>query len=102
MILTFCYTFLKMPIPQLWAVLFFLMLLLLGITSQVGALEGFIAPFYDLKLVHMRKELFTGNNSTDGVLLQFGYTHKQRFLKKLLQQICPFLWSTVLLLMCKN
>ena len=62
MIITFCYTFLKMPIPQLWAVLFFLMLLLLGITSQVGALEGFIAPFYDLKLVHMRKELFTGNN----------------------------------------
>ena len=62
MFITFCDAFLKMPIPQLWAVLFFLMLLLLGIDSQFGTLEGFIAPFYDLKLVHMRKELFTGNN----------------------------------------
>ena len=53
-----------MPIPQLWSAFFFLTLLLLGIDSQFGTLEGFIAPFYDEKLVRMRKEIFTGNNST--------------------------------------
>lgn len=36
------------------------MLILLGIDSEFGTLEGAIAPFYDMKWVKMRKELFTG------------------------------------------
>ena len=51
-----------MSIPQLWASLFFVMLLLLGITLQVGLFGGFIASLYDLTKVHMRRELFTGNS----------------------------------------
>lgn len=60
--ITFCDAFLKMPVSQLWAALFFLTLLFLGIDSQFGVFEGLIAPFYDMKLVRMRKEIFTGNN----------------------------------------
>lgn len=44
----------------IWSVLFFFMLILLGIDSEFGTLEALISPFYDLKLVKMRKELFTG------------------------------------------
>jgi len=36
------------------------MLILLGIDSEFGTLEALIAPFYDMKWVTMRKELFTG------------------------------------------
>ena len=57
--ITFCDAFLQMPVPPLWSVLFFIMLILLGIDSEFGTFEGLIAPFYDMKWVTMRKELFT-------------------------------------------
>ena len=44
-----------------WAVMFFLMLILLGIDSEFGVLEATITPFYDSGVVkNMRKEVFTG------------------------------------------
>ncbi|XP_031560118.1 sodium-dependent neutral amino acid transporter SLC6A17-like isoform X2 [Actinia tenebrosa] len=49
----------KMPISQLWATLFFCMLLTLGLGSMFGTLEGVITPVYDLKLVSWRKEFVT-------------------------------------------
>jgi len=58
--ITFCDAFLQMPVSPLWSCLFFIMLILLGIDSEFGTLEGAIAPFYDMKWVKMRKELFTG------------------------------------------
>ncbi|XP_012561513.2 sodium-dependent neutral amino acid transporter B(0)AT3 isoform X1 [Hydra vulgaris] len=58
--ITFCDAFLQMPASPVWSVLFFFMLILLGIDSEFGTLEGAIAPFYDMKWVKMRKEIFTG------------------------------------------
>lgn len=80
-----------MPIPQLWSAFFFLTLLLLGIDSQFGTLEGFIAPFYDEKLVRMRKEIFTGNNST--VKLSFNFWNiKRKIFRCMNFQIDPEKW----------
>ena len=58
--ITFCEAFLLMDVSPLWAILFFFMLILLGIDSEFGTLEGAVAPLYDLKWVTMRKEYFMG------------------------------------------
>lgn len=50
----------KMPISPLWAVLFFAMLITLGLSSQYGILEGVITPIYESKLVPIRKEILSG------------------------------------------
>lgn len=50
-----------MPVSQLWAVLFFIMLMLLGIDSQFATLEGFITVLRDIKYFKkIRKELLVG------------------------------------------
>ncbi|XP_076016767.1 sodium-dependent neutral amino acid transporter B(0)AT3-like [Genypterus blacodes] len=51
-----------MPGSQVWAVLFFVMLLSLGLTSMFGSLEGVLTPLLDLQVVPswMPKELVTG------------------------------------------
>ena len=50
-----------MPVAPLWAVLFFIMLLLLGIDSQFATLEGLITVLRDNKyLKKLRKELLVG------------------------------------------
>ncbi|XP_057684124.1 sodium-dependent neutral amino acid transporter B(0)AT3-like isoform X2 [Corythoichthys intestinalis] len=53
---------LEMPGSQLWAVLFFLMLFSLGLSSMFGNAEGVLRPFSDLNLVpkSVPKELITG------------------------------------------
>lgn len=63
--ITFADAFLQMPVSPLWSALFFMMLILLGIDSQFGTLEGLIAPFYDNKWIKMRKEIFTGNKCVE-------------------------------------
>uniref|UniRef100_A0A671UG94 Transporter n=1 Tax=Sparus aurata TaxID=8175 RepID=A0A671UG94_SPAAU len=40
----------KMPISPLWAVLFFIMLFCLGLSSMFGNIEGIIVPLQDLKV----------------------------------------------------
>uniref|UniRef100_A0A8C7F4B9 Transporter n=1 Tax=Oncorhynchus kisutch TaxID=8019 RepID=A0A8C7F4B9_ONCKI len=52
----------SMPGSQVWAVLFFIMLFSLGLSSMFGNLEGILTPLHDLKLVPkwMPNELFTG------------------------------------------
>lgn len=42
-----------------WALMFFMMLILLGIDSEFGTLEASIAPFFDMGIVKMKKSLFT-------------------------------------------
>jgi len=57
--ITFCDAFLLMDVSPLWSILFFMMLLLLGIDSEFGTLEAAIAPLYDMKLIPIKKEIFT-------------------------------------------
>ncbi|KAF4081794.1 hypothetical protein AMELA_G00165140 [Ameiurus melas] len=51
----------EMPASQVWAVLFFVMLFSLGLSSMFGNLEGVLTPLLDLNMVPkwMPKELFT-------------------------------------------
>lgn len=51
-----------MPGSQVWAVLFFVMLFSLGLSSMFGNLEGVLTPLLDLHLMPkwMPKEVFTG------------------------------------------
>uniref|UniRef100_A0A8C4PXQ3 Transporter n=1 Tax=Eptatretus burgeri TaxID=7764 RepID=A0A8C4PXQ3_EPTBU len=39
-----------MPVPQLWAILFFTMLLMLGLSSMFGYIEALLTPLLDLKI----------------------------------------------------
>ncbi|KAI4876278.1 hypothetical protein NFI96_021645 [Prochilodus magdalenae] len=52
----------KMPASQLWAILFFIMLFSLGLSSMFGNLEGVLTPLLDLHVVPkwIPKEVFTG------------------------------------------
>ena len=49
-----------MPVPQLWAILFFCMLLTLGMGSMFGNFAGVITPLIDLKVIPFRTEFLTG------------------------------------------
>ncbi|KAA8578720.1 hypothetical protein FQN60_015999, partial [Etheostoma spectabile] len=51
----------EMPGSQIWAILFFVMLFSLGLSSMFGNIEGVLTPINDLKLVPkwMPKELIT-------------------------------------------
>lgn len=51
---------LLMEAAPFWSMMFFIMLILLGIDSEFGTLEASIAPFYDMGLVKMKKSYFTG------------------------------------------
>ncbi|XP_072536741.1 sodium-dependent neutral amino acid transporter B(0)AT3-like [Salminus brasiliensis] len=52
----------KMPGSQVWAVLFFIMLFSLGLSSMFGNLEGVLTPLLDLHLIPkcIPKEILTG------------------------------------------
>lgn len=52
----------NMPGSQVWAVLFFLMLFMLGLSSMFGNLEGVLTPLLDLHVIPswLPKELLTG------------------------------------------
>ncbi|XP_057210658.1 inactive sodium-dependent neutral amino acid transporter B(0)AT3 [Triplophysa rosa] len=60
--LVFTEAVLEMPGSQVWAVLFFIMLFSLGLSSMFGNLEGVLTPLLDLHMIPkwIPKELFTG------------------------------------------
>lgn len=66
----------KMPVSQLWSVLFFLMLFCLGLSSMFGNMEGVVVPLQDLKLIPAKfpKELLTGLICLGTYLLAFIFT----------------------------
>ncbi|XP_032223156.1 sodium- and chloride-dependent GABA transporter 1 isoform X2 [Nematostella vectensis] len=58
--ITFSDAMLLMDVSPLWAILFFMMLILLGIDSEFGTLEAAIGPIMELNLFpKVRKELVT-------------------------------------------
>jgi len=48
----------KLPFPQLWSVLFFGMILMVGISSQIGILLGFLLPIHDTFLQNRIKQSY--------------------------------------------
>lgn len=51
----------NMPLPQFWSVLYFFMLLLLGVGSMLGNITAIITPLQDFKVIsRMSSELVNG------------------------------------------
>ena len=59
----------KMPVPQLWSVLYFIMLLLLGVGSMLGNITAIITPLRDFRIFsRMRSELVNGEEGLTSFL----------------------------------
>lgn len=55
----------SMPLPQLWSVLYFFMLLLLGVGSMLGNIMAIATPLRDFKIISkMSTELFNGKDES--------------------------------------
>ena len=50
----------KMPAPQVWSVLFFLMLITLGLGSMFGNIAGVVTPILDMGLLKIKREYLSG------------------------------------------
>ncbi|XP_071326221.1 sodium- and chloride-dependent transporter XTRP3-like [Trachinotus anak] len=65
----------NMPLSQLWSVLYFTMLLLLGMGSMLGNVTAIITPLRDFKVIsRMSNELFNGLVCLFCLLLGLGFT----------------------------
>lgn len=51
-----------MPAPQVWSVLFFCMLITLGLGSMFGNVSGVITPLMDVGLLRLKKEYANGTD----------------------------------------
>ncbi|XP_057683958.1 sodium-dependent neutral amino acid transporter B(0)AT1-like [Corythoichthys intestinalis] len=60
--IVFTEAIIKMPVSPIWAVLFFIMLFCLGLSTMFGNVEGVVVPLQDLKLLPRKwpKEVFCG------------------------------------------
>ncbi|XP_077446267.1 sodium-dependent neutral amino acid transporter B(0)AT1-like [Stigmatopora argus] len=60
--IVFTEAIMKMPVSPIWAVLFFIMLFCLGLSTMFGNVEGVVVPLQDLKLLPRSwpKEVFCG------------------------------------------
>jgi len=57
--MTFSDALLLMDASPFWSIMFFIMLILLGIDSEFGTLEAAISPLYELGWIKMSKPVFT-------------------------------------------
>lgn len=65
----------SMPVSQLWSVLYFTMLLLLGVGSMLGNITAIITPLRDFKLFsRLSSELFNGVVCIFCFLIGLGFT----------------------------
>ncbi|XP_023127382.1 sodium- and chloride-dependent transporter XTRP3 [Amphiprion ocellaris] len=65
----------NMPLSQLWSVLYFIMLLLLGVGSMLGNITAIITPLQDFKAAsRISSELFNGLVCLFCLLLGLGFT----------------------------
>ncbi|KAM9782716.1 sodium- and chloride-dependent transporter XTRP3A [Neosynchiropus ocellatus] len=65
----------NMPLPQLWSVLYFFMLLLLGLGSMLGSITAIVTPLRDFKVIRrIPCELFTGLVCLFFLCLGLGFT----------------------------
>ena len=70
--IVFTEALLYMPGAPFWAVLFFIMLLLLGLDSQFAAMEGIITVIRDISSIKkIRKELLVGVYINFSTVLQY-------------------------------
>ena len=61
--ITFTEAINTLPNARMWSILFFLMLLTLGLDTQFGMLEGLVTPLFDAKLFpKVRPEVVTGKS----------------------------------------
>lgn len=68
----------NMPLPQLWSVLYFIMLLLLGVGSMLGNITAIVTPLRDFKIISkMSSELFNGKD--DAYILAFSLIFAAHF-----------------------
>ena len=59
--IVFTQAIVELPAAPFWAIIFFLMLLALGVGSQIGTLEGVISTVFDIQIVRgARKEVVSG------------------------------------------
>ena len=59
--LVFTETINKLPLPTLWSIMFFFMLVTVGIDTEFGMLEGVVTPIMDMKIFpRLRKEVLSG------------------------------------------
>jgi solute carrier family 6 amino acid/orphan transporter-like 15/16/17/18/20 len=59
--IVFTQAIVELPVAPFWAVIFFLMLLALGIGSQIGILEGMLCTIFDIDIFkRIRKPYVTG------------------------------------------
>lgn len=59
--IVFTQAIVSLPCAPIWAVLFFTMLLSLGLGSQIGLLEGMLCTLFDIDLFkRLRKQYVTG------------------------------------------
>lgn len=60
--IVFTEAIIKMPVSPLWAVLFFVMLFCLGLSTMFGNIEGVVVPLQDLNVLPRKwpKEVFCG------------------------------------------
>lgn len=61
--IVFTEAIIKMPFSPIWAVLFFIMLFCLGLSTMFGNIEGVVVPLQDLNVLPKSwpKEIFCGN-----------------------------------------
>ncbi|KAL3112743.1 hypothetical protein niasHT_019717 [Heterodera trifolii] len=65
---------LQFPFPPLWAVLFFMMLLMLGLGSMFGMLEGVITSLNDAKMIPLSKPMLAAILCTSACIVGLVFT----------------------------